>query len=381
MCNCSILLVGKNMKYFLDNASTTSCLDAVNKEMLRASMEDFYNPGALYSQGFEIRKKLDDARDILLKSINGNGYKVVFTASATESNNLALNQVKKNAKVIIGGGEHPSIYETALSLKNRGANVVFAPLNKDGYVDIEKFKEIMQPDVDFVSIMHVSNETGNINPISALCQYAKSVNPNVIFHVDGVQAFLKINVSITSLGVDMYTISSHKVHGPKGVGALIYKSNLHLKPELYGGGQEQGVRSGTENYPLIAGFVKAIQETLPSLNDNLIKVQKTNEALIQELRNLHVNFEINGAGEKSPYILSLSFLGVRGEVLLHMLEEYGILVSTGSACSTKKIGNRILQEMGKNTKQIEGNLRVSFDAMADVDVAYVAKAINECVNK
>jgi len=259
--------------------------------------------------------------------------------------------------------------------------VVFAPLNKDGCIDVERFYELMTPDVSFVSIMHVSNETGNINAISELCHFAKSINPKVLFHVDGVQAFMKIDVSLQVLGVDMYTISSHKVHGPKGIGALICKKNLNLKPEIYGGGQEQGVRSGTENYPLIAGFIKAVRLTMPRIENNLQIVTCKNNALLNELSQSGVSYEINGAGEKSPYILSLSFVGVRGEVLLHMLEEYGILVSTGSACSTKKIGNRVLKAMGKNQQQIEGNLRISFDVADDIDVQYVSKAIKECVNK
>lgn len=370
------------MILFLDNASTTKTFKEVNEEINNCFINDFYNPGALYNQGFIIKNKLEEKREYLKSLVGANGYKVIFTASATEADNLALFQVKKNTKIIISGGEHPAIYETANSLKNQGIEVVIIPLLANGRIDEVEFKRQMTKEVSFVSIMHVSNETGAINSIKELCSFAKMVNPNVIFHSDGVQAFMKIDTNLSYLGVDMYTVSSHKIHGPKGVGVLFVKDCINIKPQILGGGQENGKRSGTENYPLISGFVKAVEILSPTISSRFEKVLKSKKLLIKAFNKSNIEWKLNGDEDKdSPYILSASFLGVRGEVLLHMLEEYDILVSTGSACSTKKIGNRILQNMGKSQLEIEGNIRFSFDAFEDIDIDYLAEKVCECVKK
>lgn len=367
---------------FLDSASTTKPSPEVLSVIAKAHEENFYNPGALYAQGFLCKQKLEDARSSILNLFGATGYGMVFCSSATEANNLALFQAKQKQTILIGAGEHPAIYETAQSLKNLGHNVVFIPLTKDGKVDEVEFKKLMTKEVGFVSIMHVSNETGAINNIKDMCDYAKKVNPKVMFHSDGVQAFTKIEGGLSYLGVDLYTVSSHKIYGPKGVGALFFKKGLNLKPQTFGGGQEFGIRSGTENLPLIMGFAKAVQIGFASQKQNFLSVQKQKILLANALKEQNIDFEINGTlNEDSPYILSTSFLGVRGEVLLHSLESYGILVSTGSACSTKKIGNRILSAMQKSQTEIEGNIRFSFSPEQEFDALFVANAIKTEINK
>lgn len=367
---------------FLDSASTTKPIPEVLSVIAKAHEENFYNPGALYAQGFLCKQKLEDARSSILNLFGATGYGMVFCSSATEANNLALFQAKQKQTILIGAGEHPAIYETAQSLKNLGHNVVFIPLAKDGKVDEAEFRRLMTKEVGFISIMHVSNETGAINNIKDMCDYAKKVNPKVIFHSDGVQAFTKIEGGLSYLGVDLYTVSSHKICGPKGVGALFFKKGLNLKPQTFGGGQEFGIRSGTENLPLVLGFAKAVQIKIEHQSQNFLNVLNQKQSLIEALKKEKVDFEINGnAKEDSPYILSTSFLGVRGEVLLHSLESYGVLVSTGSACSTKKIGNRILSAMQKSQTEIEGNIRFSFSPEQEFDALFVANAIKIEINK
>ena len=229
--------------------------------------------------------------------------------------------------------------------------------------------------------MHVNNETGAVNDIEKLVKYAKSINPKIIFHSDGVQAFGKIDVNVNRLGVDLYTISGHKIHAPRGIGALFCKNGINLKPIIFGGGQENGLRSGTENYPAIKAFDKSAEIILKNRMENFNHVKKLSELFKQELLALVPNVVFNGEN-KSPYIVSFSLPGSRAETLLHMLDDKGVLLSNGSACSTKKLGNRILQAMGVSNSLIEGSLRVSFSEENSIDEIKIAtQEIANCYNE
>ena len=244
-------------------------------------------------------------------------------------------------------GEHPSVYNSALELKARGYDVVFVNLDKTGKVDINDFERKMTSDVDLVSIMHVSNETGAINDILSLVEIAKSVNPKVIFHCDGVQAFGKIEVNVDDLGVDMYTISAHKIYGSKGVGALYLKNTVSLKPIIFGGGQESGLRSGTENMLGIYTLYRASQIVTSNLEVNYKKIANLKKLFLDKLGQTNLKYTIHSFEDNSPYIVSISFAGCRAETLLNMLGDYdNIFVGNGSACSAKKSGNRVLESMG-----------------------------------
>lgn len=352
---------------FLDNASTTRlCSEA--KSEIEKSHDLFYNPSAVYGKSLEIRKMLDEAKQNICRAL-GVSYNnnLIITGSATEANNLAIfGSIKKtDSQLVFGAGEHPSVYNCALELKARGFNVVFAPLAKTGEVDLEILSKILEKPTAFVSIMTVSNETGAINNIQKISKLIRRTNPNAIFHSDGVQAFGKIPTNVLNMDVDLFSISAHKIGGPKGIGALYVKNIKKLKPIIFGGGQEFGLRSGTENTMFTLAFC-AIAKCL-KIKENF---EKTNE-----IRNYVRNFfegkdgvEINSPKDASPYVLSLSFCGVRGETLVHVLEGENIILGTGSACSSKKGAlNRTLEEMDKTKEENEGAVRISFSKETTLD--------------
>lgn len=348
---------------FLDNASTTKMHKQYGDLLLKYNEDLYYNPGGLYKCGTDIAYLISSCRKDIISSIGGKiNDNFIFTSGATESNNIAINFAKryKKGKILISIGEHPSIYNTAVELKNLGYDVDFVNLTREGFVDEVDFKNKMTKDVCFVSIMHASNETGAINPIQKLVKYAKNINKNVIFHCDGVQAFGKVAVNVASLGVDMYTISGHKIHGCKGVGGLYAKGGIHLRPIVFGGGQENGLRSGTENVAGIVVLTKAIVDACKSLNSNYEYITMLKNTLLDELSKIEYKPVVVSNENCSPYIVSLLCKNLRGETLLHKLDDEGFMVGNGSACSSKKRGNRILSAMGFSDAEIEGSLRISF---------------------
>ncbi len=358
---------------FFDNASTTKMDEDVLRELVEFNDKYFYNPGALYENGRNVKSIVEDSRKQILRLLGANDGRLVFTASASEANNLAILGVtnKSMKKILVSVGEHPSVYNTAMELKTRGYNVEFVKLSKDGCVDTLDFKNKMTEDVGFVSIMHVSNETGAINDIKSLVEIAKSVNPNVIFHTDGVQACGKIDVNLYDLGVDLYTISAHKIHGPKGVGALYIRDGIKMKPIIFGGGQEYGYRSGTENTMGIYMFAKVLEKAISNLRNNKSHVCDLKEKLLSLLGQSGLKYSIHSNNGCSPYIVSISFIGCRAESILNMLSDDGVCVGNGSACSSRNSGNRILENMGVSKVEIESNIRISFsknNTLEEIDV-------------
>ena len=355
---------------FFDNASTTRVSNEIIRDLSDINDKYFFNPGGLYRNGRNAKLYLEDCRKNIVDILaDRDEYDVVFTGSATEANNLALfGNVKKNTrKILVSMGEHPSVYNSALELKQRGFDVEFVNLSPKGCVDFEDFKMKMTNEVDLVSIMHVSNETGAINNISELVEYAKVVNSNVIFHVDGVQACGKIPVDLNELDVDLYTISAHKIHGFKGVGALFIKKGIHLKPIIFGGGQEGGLRSGTENLIGIYSLKKALELTHNKMKDDYQKVLSMKSKFLELLSKTGLDYVVHSNDECSPYIISISFIGCRAETLLNMLSDNDVCVGNGSACSSKNSGNRILENMGISRSEIESNLRISFSRDNTID--------------
>ena len=353
-------------KIFLDNASTTKIDSEVNELIAKTNLVDFYNPSAMYHESIEIKDKIENAQKTIAKILNVNYENIIWTSGATESNNLAIMgsvTAKKNAEYIFSSGEHPSVYNEAKYLEQKGAVVHFVKLTNEGVVDLEHLKSLLNENTHFVSIMFVSNETGAINDIKTISHIIKSYNPNIIFHVDGVQAFGKIKCDLQELGVDAFSISAHKFHGPKGVGVLYYKNPNKLKPILLGGGQQKGYRSGTENVSGILGTELASIKAYENLEQNYNLVKSFRDMFIKQMATdlADVDYQINeNSSNNSPYVLSVSFKGLKSEVLMHMLEQKGILVGTGSACSSKKQENRVLASMGKKIDYVKGNIRISF---------------------
>ncbi len=342
---------------YLDNSATTkpskACLDA----MTDALTENFGNPSSLYKIGLDAEKIVKHAREVIAASIGADPSEVYFTSCGSESDDTAIfgawNARKKQGKRIITTAvEHPAVLRCFEKLEQEGADVKYIPVLKDGNLDMDAFKKLLNDDTIFVSIMHVNNETGAIFPIEEISKEVRKY-PNIIFHSDCVQSYGKIPLDVNKMGVDMISLSGHKVHASKGIGALYVRKGIHIPPYILGGGQEAGFRSGTENVAGIAGFGAAVEDmhmVSPEPKEYL------REKLLEEIEDITINSPENNVSS----VLNVSFLGCRGEVLLHMLEQDGIYVSTGSACSSHKKGSHVLTAQGLTNEQIEGAVRFSF---------------------
>ncbi|MCM1305759.1 MAG: cysteine desulfurase [Bacteroides sp.] len=366
---------------YLDNAATTAMGAEVVKKMTEAMTEDYFNPSALYVQSVNISQNIRQARDTIKSAMHAPDGELYFTSGGTEANNTALFSLRKQkgSRIIVGAGEHDSINAATTELLSQGYDVQFAPINSSGVVIVDEFKKLLNDRVSLVSVMHASNETGGINDISALIKLTKQIAPRAVFHCDGVQAFGKIPVNLRALGVDLYSVSAHKLHGPKGIGALFVKKGVSLKPLLYGGGQEKGMRSGTENYPAIVGFEEAVKSYIyDNFNENYSKISQYREYLCKKIKAQIDNVVIITDIQNSvPNVLSVAFKDVRGEVLLHSLEKYGILVGIGSACSSHH-ESRFKSLLGLDENHRDGIIRFSISDENDVDeVDTVVSAIKD----
>ena len=365
---------------YLDNAATTKMYEECMDVFKDYACNNFYNPSALYSQSLIGGDLLKAARQNIAKRLTCNYQDIYFTASGSEGDNMAfLSTIKqKKGKILISNVEHAAVYNMASHLAEMGFDLDFVNVDRFGRVDIADFRAKMTKDVILCSIMHVCNETGAINPIKELCKIAKNVNPKVIFHSDGVQAFGKIPVNLKNLNVDVYTISSHKIHGPKGVGAIYIKDSVHPKTFIYGGGQENNIRSATENVPGIAAFSKAIDIKFATLDEDVKKskeIQKMIYEYVQKFDGCIINTNLE---ESTPYIVSFSLKNIRGEGVVHTLESKDIIIGTGSACSAKKGLKRIPLALNLADQYYNGMLRVSFDPKDDInDIKY---ALDELAN-
>ena len=364
--------------YYLDNAATTKMF-VEEFDIIKENNESFFNPSAAYRPAVGVRKIYETARAEISALLKGNHGKLVFVSSATEANNTVFEglHIKKGDIVLISSAEHPAVYNAAHRLEKKGVIVKDVPLNECGQVDFDEFKKLMTPEVVLVSIMHVSNDTGAINDIKALCSFAKNINKDVIFHSDGVQAFGKIKVNLFDLGVDLYSISAHKVYAPRGIAGLWIKSGVVIDPLLVGGGQEEGFRSSTENVAGALAFAFAAKKVVNEQEVDFEKVLNYKSKLLNLLQNSEIStfLSLNSCDNGSPYILSLAFKDIKGEVLMNALVSDGILISTGSACSAKHAGNRTLEAMGKSKNQIVGSVRISFSPYEEYDINYIAECI------
>ena len=343
---------------YLDNAATTKMFEESASVYKEYACTNFFNPSAGYGKAVEISKKLDEVRELLKNRLHVVKGDIIFTGGATESNNLAIRGSVRSGKweYVFSSGEHASVYNLANALKREGKTVNFIPLFKTGEIDYNALEKMLSPKTRIVSVMFVNNVTGAINDIKKISEIVRKNAPSAILHVDGVQAFCKLNFNLDELDVDLFSISAHKFHGPKGVGALYVKNKATLKNLVYGGGQEYGIRSGTENVPAIMAMVKASE--LINTQENFEKVLKLKGQFLDEIKKCD---KIKVVGENtSPYIAMLLFDGVNGETLTRALENQ-VIVGRGSACSAKKAGNHVLEAIGYKINEIKGAIRVSFD--------------------
>lgn len=370
---------------YLDNSATTPLNEEVLKEMEPYFCEYFGNPSTLYSLGQKSKEALEEARKRVANAINAKPEEIIFTSGGSESDNLAIKGIAfknqdKGKHIITSEIEHPAVKETLVFLESIGFEVTYLPVYGDGIVKIEDLKKAIRDDTILITVMHANNEIGTIQPIAEIGKIAKE--KGIIFHTDAVQTFGKIHVDVEELGVDLLSLSSHKIYGPKGVGALYIRKNTKLVPQIHGGGQERGLRSGTENIPGIVGFGKAAEmasENQKKDYDYLIQIR---DGIIDKVLEEIPASYLNGDNEKRlPNIINFRFSAIEGESLILLLDAKGINSSTGSACSSKNLkASPILKALGLEDVDVHGSLRLSLgleNSTEDVDV--VAEAIKESV--
>ncbi len=374
---------------YLDNSATTRPFDAVTANMAEIERETFGNPSSLHRAGILAERELEDARACLLSSIGAKDGKFIFTGSGTEANNLAIlgtmqSRLKRTPKIITSKIEHPSVFETVSHLKDLGADCRFVNVDAGGRVDVAHFESLLEEDTQLVSIMTVNNEVGSVQDIARLVKIAKAKNPDVLFHTDAVQALGKVPLNVEETGVDLLSVSAHKINGPKGVGGLYIRKGVHVKPIMYGGGQEGGLRSGTQNVPGIVGFKTALMLTMENLQEKLDAMTKLRLHLAKGLSEM-AGCSVITKEESAPHIVCASFPGLKSETLLHALEARGVYVSSGSACSSNKPQlSPTLTAMGKSKKEIEGAIRFSLGTHTTIEeietaLLLVKEALSELV--
>lgn len=354
------------MYAYLDNSATTKVSENVTNLMVKVMMEDYGNPSSLHMKGVEAEKYIKESKDIIAKLLKVDAKEIIYTSGGTESNNLAIigaAMANKRAgnRIITSSIEHPSVLATMKYLEDNGFEVIYLPVDSNGVVDMEALKEAMTKETILVSVMHVNNEIGAIEPVSEISKYIKSINPEVVFHVDAIQSFGKLVVQPKKMGIDLLSVSGHKIHGPKGIGFLYASSKVKLKPIIFGGGQQKGMRSGTENVPGIAGIGLAAMEAYENFEEKISKMIELKDYFIDRVTSIE-NVTVNSSkgAEGAPHIISVSFLGVRSEVMLHSLEDKEIYISSGSACSSNKPSvSATLKGIGLKPEQIDSTVRFS----------------------
>ena len=369
------------MQVYLDNSATTKvCKEAADKAY-EIMTQGYGNPSSLHSLGNKAAKELKNARKTILDRFGGgNKSQLIFTSSGTESDNMAIigtfNRLKRRAdEIITTQVEHPAVLETCKYLEKQGAKIKYLSVDSDCKIDIDELSSEISDKTALISVMTVNNETGSIMPVSKIAE----LKGNVVLHTDAVQAFGKLRMD--KLNADLISISSHKINGPKGTGAIYAKSSELLSPILHGGGQEKGYRSGTENLPGIAAFGVATEKVYENIEVRTKKIEELNRYFRKGIEEEIEDIRLNSPIDACPSVLNVSILSTRAEVILHRLEQEGIMVSTGSACSSGKKGDsHVLKAMGLSHKDIEGAIRFSFSAENTIDeLDYVLCKLKDAV--
>ena len=355
------------MQAYLDNSATTKCAPQVVDVCVKVMQEDYGNPSSKHMKGVEAENYIKDAKETIAKTLKCQDKEILFTSGGTESNNMAIigtamANKRKGNHVIVSSVEHSSVKEPFNFLEEQGFKVTYLKVDSKGIVDIEELKNALDDETILVSVMYTNNEIGAVEPIEEIGHIVKSYNPDIVFHVDAIQAYGKLVIRPKKQGIDLLSVSGHKIHGPKGIGFLYIDEKVKIRPLIYGGGQQKDMRSGTENVPGIAGLGVAAKEMYTDHSAKMEYLTGLKDYLIDrasELEGVTVN-SLKGA-EGAPQIVSLSFEGVRSEVLLHALEEKGIYVSSGSACSSNHPAiSGTLKAIGVKKELLDSTLRFSF---------------------
>lgn len=373
------------MSIYLDNAATTKpCGEAVSAAV-DAMTENYGNPSSLHRAGLDAQLAVDRARKAIAASIGADSSEIYFTSGATESNNLALRGIsaaygRKHRKIVISSVEHASVDETASALEKNGFEIVRISPRDDGRFYADDFISACDENTCLVSMMLVNNETGYIMPVRETFMAVKRSFPEIITHCDCVQGYMKLPIKAASLGADLISLSAHKIHGVKGVGAIYIKKGVRVIPIVTGGKQEKGIRSGTESVPLIAAFGAAVDKFRPTIAERYERVSQLKSHLLEKIGGIE-NVAVNSPSDGSPYVINISAIGKRSEIMLHFLESKGIYVSSGSACS-KGQQSGVLGEFGISGKRADGAVRISITAQTtEEELDEFAEALAEGMTK
>lgn len=377
------------MEAYLDNSATTRCSKAAADKMVVLLTEDFGNPSSLHMKGVIAEKYINEAKKKIARTLKCQEKEIVFTSGGTESNNLAIigsamaNQ-RAGKHIITTQVEHASVANTMKFLEDNGFEITYLGVDHDGRISLEELKAAMRPDTILVSIMQVNNEIGAVMPVEEAGKLIKEINPGTLFHVDAIQSYGKLHISPKSMNCDLLSVSGHKIHGPKGSGFLYIKDKTKIKPIIYGGGQQKGMRSGTENVPAIAGLGVAAEEIYTDLDTKIEAMYKLKAHFINEVTRID-GVTVNGLTDKTsaPHIVSVSIQGVRAEVILHTLEDKNIYVSAGSACSSNKPAvSATLKAIGLPMELLDSTVRFSFCVDTTIEeIDYAIKVMQDVVPK
>ena len=377
------------MECYLDNSATTRCTKSVAQVMTEVMCGAYGNPSSLHHKGVEAERYVREARETIAKTLKCTPKEIFFTSGGTESDNLAIRgaayaNARQGRHLITTSVEHPAVLNTMQYLEQQGYEVTYLPVDEYGRVRLSDIEAAIRPDTILVSLMHTNNEIGALEPIAEAGELIKRVNPNTLFHVDAVQGYGKSRIYVKRMKIDMLSVSAHKIHGPKGIGFLYVGDRVKIRPIVFGGGQERGLRSGTENVPAIAGMAQAAEEIYQNLDEDVERMYGLRARLEDGIRRLeNVRFNTLPGRESAPHVLSVSFAGVRSEVLLHALEDKGIYVSAGSACASnhpETSGSATLRAIGLEKELLNSTIRFSLSAFTtEEEIDDTVQALGELV--
>lgn len=377
------------MECYLDNSATTRCTEGVAQVMTEVMCSAYGNPSSLHHKGVEAERYVREARETIAKTLKCAPKEIFFTSGGTESDNLAIRgaayaNARQGRHLITTSVEHPAVLNTMQYVEQQGYEVTYLPVDEYGRVRLSELEAAIRPDTILVSMMHTNNEIGALEPIEAAGELIKRVNPNTLFHVDAVQGYGKSRIYVKRMKIDMLSVSAHKIHGPKGTGFLYVGDKVKIRPVVFGGGQERGLRSGTENVPAIAGMARAAEEIYRNLDEDAERMYELRARLEEGIMRLeNVRFNTLPGRESAPHVLSVSFAGVRSEVLLHALEDKGIYVSAGSACASnhpETSGSATLRAIGLEKELLNSTIRFSLSPFTtEEEINYTVQALEELV--
>ena len=377
----------KNMETYLDNSATTRCSKRATDMMVKLLTEDYGNPSSLHLKGVEAEKHIKEAKEKIAKTLKVEEKELVFTSGGTESNNMALigaalANKRAGNHIITTAIEHASVLATTAYLEELGFQVTYLKVDSDGIISLEELKEAVTDETILVSLMMVNNEIGAVEPIEEAVKIIKAKNPNTLVHVDAIQAYGKYRIYPKKLGIDLLSVSGHKIHAPKGTGFLFIRDKVKVKPLIYGGGQQKGMRSGTENVPGVAALAEAATEIYEDFDEKIDHLYALKQRFIEGVRKIN-GVTVNGkkGRDSAPQIVSVSIEGVRSEVMLHTLEDRGIYVSAGSACSSNKSAvSATLTAIGLKKNLLDSTIRFSFCVnTTEEEIDYALSVMQEVI--